>query len=76
MTLSPGYETKHVMSLDLIFPPGLGYNHAKQLAEVNQLLGRIGNVPGVKSVTDGPSSRWRRAPDCSRRPEWTQTVDR
>jgi putative ABC transport system permease protein len=57
MALSPGYETKHVVWLDLSFPPGFGYTHAKQLAEVRQLLGRIRGIPGVKSVAIG------RAPD-------------
>jgi predicted permease len=55
MALSPGYETKHVLSLDLTFPPGFGYNHAKQLAEIQQVLRRIGSVPSVKSVTIGRS---------------------
>ena len=53
MALTPGYETKRVMGLDLNFPPGLGYKHAKQLADVSQVLGRIRNVPGVSSVTVG-----------------------
>ncbi len=53
MTLSPGYETKHAVSLDLNFPPGFGYNQAKQLAEMNQLVDRIGSIPGVKSVAVG-----------------------
>jgi macrolide transport system ATP-binding/permease protein len=53
MVLSPGYETKHVVSLDVVFPPGLGYTHAKQLAEVNQLLGGISNVPGVRAISEG-----------------------
>ena len=53
MTVSPGYETKQVLSIDVMFPRGLGYNHAKQLAETNQLLARIGRVPGVKSVAIG-----------------------
>jgi putative ABC transport system permease protein len=53
MIISPGYETKHVVSLDVIFPPGLGYNHAKQLAEMNQLLGRISATPGAISETIG-----------------------
>jgi hypothetical protein len=53
MALTPGYETKRVMGLDLNFPPSLGYKHAKQLAEVSQVLGRIRNVPGVSSVTVG-----------------------
>jgi predicted permease len=57
MALSPGYETKHVVFLDLYFPPGFGYTHAKQLAEIRQLLGRIREAPGVKSVSMG------RAPD-------------
>lgn len=55
MALRPGYETKHVLSLDLTFPPGFGYNHAKQVAEINQAFDRISNVPGVKSVTIGRS---------------------
>jgi macrolide transport system ATP-binding/permease protein len=53
MALSPGYETKHVVSLDLNFPPGFGYNHAKQLAEVNQLLDQSSSAPGVKVVAVG-----------------------
>ncbi len=53
MILSPGYETKRVVSLDLNFPNGFDYNHAKQLAEMNLLRGRIGNAPGVKDVSVG-----------------------
>jgi predicted permease len=53
MALSPGYETKDAVSLDVIFPSGFGYNHAKQLTEINQLLGRIGAMPDVKSISAG-----------------------
>jgi predicted permease len=53
MALNPGYETKRVVSLDVNVPPGSDYSHAKQLAETNQLVGRIRNVPSVKSVAVG-----------------------
>jgi len=41
------------MSLDLIFPSGFGYNHAKQIAEINEVRSHISSVPGVKSVAMG-----------------------
>lgn len=53
MALNPGYEAKRVVSLDLMFPPGLGYSGAKQLAEVNQIRERIRGVPGVQLETMG-----------------------
>jgi predicted permease len=51
--LNPGYETKNVTGLDLNFPPGLGYTHPKQLAEVKRLIRDVANMPGVKAVTLG-----------------------
>jgi predicted permease len=53
MSLSPGYETKRVVSLDVNVPPGFDYNHAKRLAETNHLLSRLRNVPRVESVGVG-----------------------
>ena len=53
MVLSPGFETKHILSMEITFPPGLGYSHAKQLADVQQLFRRIGNLPGVHAVSAG-----------------------
>ena len=53
MALTPGFETKHAVSVEVIFPAGFGYNHARQLAEIKQLLGRINGVSSVKSVSLG-----------------------
>lgn len=53
MSQSPGYETKRVICLDLYFPRESGYTHAKQIAEITQLLQQIRNMPGVDSVAVG-----------------------
>ncbi|MBV9677756.1 MAG: ABC transporter permease [Acidobacteriaceae bacterium] len=57
MSISPGYETKQVVCLDVQFPPGYGYTLKKQLAETRQLRQRIAASGGVRSVAIG------RAPD-------------
>ena len=51
--ISPGYETRRVTWVNVNFPPGFGYTHEKQLAEVRQLRDRIGGLRGVQSVTSG-----------------------
>lgn len=48
--IDPGYESKHVLGMDLNFPPGLGYTDAKRLTVIRQLHDRIGAIPGVRSV--------------------------
>ncbi|MCU1258760.1 MAG: permease [Bryobacterales bacterium] len=53
LTVSPGYETKRVVGLDLNFPAGFGYTHAKTLAEARQFRDRIQSLPGVTSVAIG-----------------------
>jgi len=51
--MKTGYETKRVLSLDLYFPEGFGYNREKQVAEIRELHDRIRALPGVKNVTVG-----------------------
>jgi predicted permease len=51
--LNPGYETKSVIWMDLNFPPGFNFNHARQLADVRQLREKTRNLTGVQSVTSG-----------------------
>lgn len=53
MSVSPGFETRHAVFLDLNFPAGFGYTHAKTLVEVRQLRERIRALPGVMSVATG-----------------------
>ncbi|MGI9074778.1 MAG: permease prefix domain 1-containing protein [Bryobacteraceae bacterium] len=65
--INPGYETKRVISLNLNFPRGFGYSHAKQFAEVRQLRDRICPLAGVKFVAsanppDGGGLRTQRSP--------------
>ncbi len=57
MTINPGYETKKVIWLNVNFPPGSGYTHAKQLDDMRQLRDGIRDLRSVQSVTLG------RAPD-------------
>jgi putative ABC transport system permease protein len=41
------------VSLEITFPSGLGYTHAKQLADVLRLFRRIKNLPDVHAVSAG-----------------------
>ena len=50
MRVSPGYETSRVISLNLNFPGGFGYTHARQLTEVRELRDRIRSLAGVSLV--------------------------
>jgi predicted permease len=53
MMQNPGYETRHALSLEIMFPPGLGYSHTKQLAEIREFSQRLRSVPGVRAVSMG-----------------------
>ena len=51
--LSPGFETKNVLGLDIEMPPGIGYDAAKRNAIQRQMAERFRGVPGVREVTEG-----------------------
>src|SRR5438094_782047 len=53
LRLDPGFETKKVLGMGIEIPPGLGYDATKAGAIVAQLVDRLSNVPGVKSVSQG-----------------------
>ncbi len=53
--MNPGYETRRVTWVNVNYPPGFGYTHEKQIAEVRQLRDRIGGLRGVEAVTSGNS---------------------
>src|SRR6266496_1406601 len=53
LRLDPGFETKKVLGMGIEIPPGLGYDATKAGAIVGQLVDRLSNVPGVKSVSQG-----------------------
>jgi predicted permease len=55
MVISPGFETKQVLSLELFFPPGMNIPLARQLAEVNAIRERIGSLRGVTETAFGKS---------------------
>jgi putative ABC transport system permease protein len=53
LEMETGYETKHVLFLDLYFPDGFGYSHERQVAEIRALRESIRSLPGVQNVTIG-----------------------
>ena len=53
LEMETGYETKHLLFLDLYFPEGFGYSHEMQLAEIRELRESIRSLPGVQNVTIG-----------------------
>lgn len=53
LELKTGYETKHVLALDLYFPDGFGYTPERQTREVLQLRAQMIALPGVRNVTIG-----------------------
>ena len=53
LQISPGFETKKVLTMGIDIPSGLGYNAAKSGHIVRQLVVRFSTVPGVTSVARG-----------------------
>ncbi len=53
LELKTGYETKHVLSLDVNFPDGFGHTPERQTRELRELRDRISALPGVRNVTIG-----------------------
>jgi macrolide transport system ATP-binding/permease protein len=53
LAVSPGYEIKHLVDLDINFPEGIGYTPQKEEAELRELRESIERLPGVTSVTAG-----------------------
>lgn len=63
LQMNTGYETKHVLGLNLNFPDGFGYTPERQTSDVRELRERILALPGVLNVTigrppDGGGFRW------------------
>jgi predicted permease len=53
LTMTTGYETKHVIDLTLQFPQGAGYDSARQNALFKDILERLKATPGVAEITSG-----------------------
>ena len=53
LQMKTGYETKHVLFLDLYFPEGFGYSRERQVSEIRELRERVRSLPGVRNVTIG-----------------------
>ena len=53
LEMKTGYETKHVLGMDLNFPDGFGYTPERQTREITDLRERILALPGVRNVTIG-----------------------
>lgn len=51
--LNPEFESKRVLAVDIEFPPGLGYDAARRVSIVNQMVERFGAVQGAKEVAEG-----------------------
>jgi predicted permease len=55
--MDPGYDTKHLLQLDLQFPEGSKYTSGRKSALAGELRTRLASLPGVAAVTSA------RAPD-------------
>jgi len=55
--MDPGYDTKHVLSLELRFPEGERYDVERRATLVRAVRARLSSLPGVVSITSA------RAPD-------------
>jgi predicted permease len=53
LEMKTGYETKHVLSMDVNFPAGFGYTPERQTREILELRSQILALPGVRNVTIG-----------------------
>ncbi len=51
LKMETGYDSQHVVALDLQFPEGPNYTGARKLALVHQLRTRLAALPGVAAVT-------------------------
>ena len=57
LKMDTGYDSKHVVSVELRFPEGQKYNVARQATLVGELRARLAALPGVLAITSA------RAPD-------------
>jgi predicted permease len=57
LKMDTGYDSKHVVSLELRFPEGQKYNAARQTTLVRELRTRLAALPGVLAISSA------RAPD-------------
>jgi predicted lysophospholipase L1 biosynthesis ABC-type transport system permease subunit len=53
LTMSTGYETKHVIDLTLQFPEGSAYDSTHQNALLKHIVERVRATPGVAEITTG-----------------------
>ncbi len=51
LQVDPGYDSKRVVDLDLLFPEGPKYAAARKLAFVRELRTRLAALPGVAQIT-------------------------
>lgn len=49
----PGYDVKHVVSLNLRFPEGPKYTTDRKVALIHDLRDQLANLPGVSAITSG-----------------------
>ena len=53
LTMTTGYETKHVVDVTLQFPEGPEYDSARQNAVLKNVIERINARPGIAEITTG-----------------------
>jgi len=53
LTTDPGYDSTHVIDLELRFPQGSKYSADRKLALVHDLRTRLAALPGVAAITSG-----------------------
>ena len=53
LQMETGFETKHVLFLDVYFPEGFGYSRERQVNEIRELRERVRVLPGVRNATIG-----------------------
>jgi predicted permease len=53
LKMETGYDSKHVVDLDLQFPEDVKYTSARKLALVHDLRARLAALPGVAQITSG-----------------------
>ncbi len=74
LKMDTGYDSKHVVDLELQFPEGPKYTADRQPALVRELRARLAALPGVAAITTGRPPDGRRRTNGRSFAEWRKTL--